>query len=166
MGGVDMSDRMVSYYRMCVRMKKWTIRMMMHFTDLDLVNSWLLYRRDNQENGTPKKAIMKFLEFRMVVAEVFLSKCDALCEKAHVAEEENENRHLPPPGKKSRVVPIPHLSVRFSAAHLPEMVALKSPMRCRAQDCTGKSRVRCITCNVYLCLQSERNCFAAFHTGQ
>ncbi|KAJ0006377.1 hypothetical protein NQD34_013650 [Periophthalmus magnuspinnatus] len=95
MGGVDMSDRMMSYYRMCVRMKKWTICMMMHFIDLALVNSWLLYRRDNQENGTPKKAIMKFIEFRMVVAQVFLSMCDVLCEGVHAAEEENENGHLP-----------------------------------------------------------------------
>lgn len=166
MGGVDMSDRMMSYYRMCVRTKKWTIRMLMHFTNLALVNSWLLYHRDNQENGTSKEAIMKFLEFRMVVAQVFLRKCDVLREGSHVAEEENENGHLPPPGKKSRVVPIPHLSVRSSAAHLLEMVALKNPMRYRAQGCTGKSRVRCMTCNVYLCLQSECNCFAAFHTGQ
>ncbi|XP_048041390.1 piggyBac transposable element-derived protein 3-like isoform X1 [Megalobrama amblycephala] len=166
MGGVDMSDRMMSYYRMSVRTKKWTIRMLMHFMDLALANSWLLYRRDNQENGTPRKSIMKFLEFRMVVAQVFLSKCDVLHEGAHVREEENENGHLPPPGKKSRVAPIPHISVRSSAAHLPEMVALKNPMRCRAQGCTGKSRVRCMTCNVHLCLQSERNCFAAFHTGQ
>ncbi|XP_035528002.1 piggyBac transposable element-derived protein 4-like [Morone saxatilis] len=166
MGGVDMSDRMISYYRMSVRTKKWTIRMLMHFTDLALVNSWLLYRRDNQENGTPRKAIMKFLEFRMVVAQVFLSKCDVLHKAARVAEAENENGHIPPPGKKSRVTPIPHVSVRSSAAHLPEMVGLQNPMRCRAQGCTGKSRVRCMTCNVHLCLQSERNCFAAFHSGQ
>uniref|UniRef100_A0A8C1QN76 PiggyBac transposable element-derived protein domain-containing protein n=1 Tax=Cyprinus carpio TaxID=7962 RepID=A0A8C1QN76_CYPCA len=146
MGGVDMSDRM-----MTVRTKKWTIHMLMHFMDLALANSWLLYRRDNQENGTPRKSIMKFLEFRMVVAQVFLK---------------NENIHLPPPGKKSQVATIPHISVRSSAAHLPEMVALKNPMRCRAQGCTGKSHVRCMTCNVHLCLQSERNCFAAFHTGQ
>jgi len=31
----------------------------MHFTDLALVNSCLLYRRDKQENGTPRKSIMK-----------------------------------------------------------------------------------------------------------
>ncbi|XP_039503054.1 piggyBac transposable element-derived protein 3-like [Pimephales promelas] len=163
MGGVDMSDRMMSYYRMSVRTKKWTVRMLMHFTDLALVNSWLLYRRDNQGNGTPRKSIMKF---RMVVAQLFLSKCDVLHEGAHVAEEENENGNLPPPGKKSRVAPIPHISVRSSAAHLPEMVALKSPMHCRVKGCTGKSCVRCMTCKVYLCLQSEQNCFAAFHTGQ
>ncbi|XP_044040956.1 piggyBac transposable element-derived protein 4-like [Siniperca chuatsi] len=117
MGGVDMSDRMMSYYRMSVRTKKWTIRMLMHFMDLALANSWLLYRRDNQENGTPRKSIMKFLEFRMVVAQVFLSKCDVLHEGAHVTEEENENGHLPPPGKnlgRSN----PHISVRSSAAHL------------------------------------------------
>ena len=140
--------------------------MLMHFTDLALVNSWVLYRRDNQENGTPKKAIMTFLEFRMVVAQVFLSKCDVLREGALIAEEDVENGDLQPPARKSRVVPIPHISVRSNTAHLPEMVALKNPMRCRAQSCTGKSRVRCTTCNVYLCLQSERNCFAAFHTSQ
>lgn len=167
MGGVDMSDRMISYYRMSVRTKKWTIRMLMHFTDLALGNSWLLYRQDNQKNGTPRKAIMKFLEFRMVVAQVFLNKCDVLHEDAHVAHAEEENAHHPQPGKRSRITPVPHVSVRtYSAAHLPEMADLKNPMRCRGQGCPGKSRVRCMKCNVFLCSQSERNCFAAFHKGK
>ena len=165
MGGVDMSDRMISYYQVSVWTRKWTIRMLMHFMDLVLVNSWLLYRRDNQENGTPRKAIMKFLEFRMVVSQVFLSKCDVLHKDACVAEVENEYGHLPPPGKKSQVTPIPHVSVRSSAAHLPEMVVLQNPMHYREQGCTGKSCVRCMTCFVHLCLQSERSCFAAFHNG-
>ncbi len=76
------------------RTKKWTIRMLMHFTDLALVNSWLLYCRDNQENGTPRKAIMKFLEFRVVVAQVFLNKRDILDEDAHVPDAEEDNAHL------------------------------------------------------------------------
>ncbi|KAG7494019.1 hypothetical protein JOB18_021211 [Solea senegalensis] len=159
MGGVDLSDRMMSYYRMSVRTKKWTIRMLMHFMDLALANSWLLYRRDNQENGTPRKGIMKFLEYRMDVAQVFLNKCK-------VTDAEEERAHRPEPGPRFRVTPIPNISVRTaSAGHLPEVANLKNPMRCRLQGCTGKSRVHCLTCNVFLCLQSGRNCYEAFHTG-
>ncbi|KAI4818153.1 hypothetical protein KUCAC02_011513, partial [Chaenocephalus aceratus] len=45
MGGVDLIDRLISYYRMSARTKKCTMRMLMHFTDLALANSWLLYRK-------------------------------------------------------------------------------------------------------------------------
>ena len=63
MGGFDLVDRMMSYYRMSVRTKKWTLRMLMHFTDLALANSWLLYRKDLTVCGTPKKSIMQFACF-------------------------------------------------------------------------------------------------------
>lgn len=139
-----MSDRKMSYYQMSVRTKKWTIRMLRHFLNLALVKSWLLYRRDNQEQGTPRKAIMKFLEFCMVAAQVFLNKRNILEEDAHLANAEKESAHLTHPGKRSRITPVPQFSVRTcSASHLPEMVGLKNPMRCRGQGCSGKSRVRC-----------------------
>ncbi|XP_013882896.1 piggyBac transposable element-derived protein 3 isoform X2 [Austrofundulus limnaeus] len=160
MGGVKLSDRMLSCYRMSVRSKKWTVCVLMHFTDLALVNSWLLYRRDQQDHGAPPKSIMRFLEFRMAVAQVFLNKRDLLLH----AEPGREEERPPQSGRRSRVVPVPHVSIRTcSAAHLPEMADLKNPKRCRGQGCSGKSRVRCTKCNVFLCLQSERNCFAAFH---
>jgi len=43
MGGVDLCDRMMAYYRMKTRTKKWTIRLMMYFFDLSVVNAWILY---------------------------------------------------------------------------------------------------------------------------
>lgn len=156
MGGVDLSDRMMSYYRMSVRTKKWTIRMLMHVMGLVLANSWLLYRRDHQEHGTPRKAIMTF---RMDVAQVFPNKCD-------VTHAEEESACCPQPGQRFLVTPVPHISARTtSAAHLPEVVDLKKPMRCKQQGCTGKSCLHCTTCNVFLCLQSSRNCYEAFHSG-
>ncbi|XP_049905131.1 zinc finger MYM-type protein 2 isoform X1 [Epinephelus moara] len=163
MAGVNLVDRMMNYYQMSVRTKKWTIRMLMHFTDLALANSWLLYRRDNTERGTPREGIMQFLEFRMAVAQAYLAKCNS--DVQHVFE---ENVHLfQQQGKRHQVAPVPHVSVRTtSAAHLPEVVNMKNSMRCREKGCSGKSRVRCVTCNVFLCLQHERNCFAAFHTSQ
>ncbi len=109
---------------------------------------------------------MNFLEFRMVVAQVFLNKWDVLDKDAHVADAEEENAHLPQPGKRSQVTPIPNVSVcTISAAHLSEMVVSKNPMPCRGQGCSGKSCVPCMTCSVFLCLQRERNCFAAFDKG-
>lgn len=60
MDGVDSINRMISYHRMSAHTKKWTMRMLMHFTDLALANSWL------------RKSIMQFLEFHMEVARTFL----------------------------------------------------------------------------------------------
>uniref|UniRef100_A0A8C5DWF5 Si:ch211-255f4.7 n=1 Tax=Gouania willdenowi TaxID=441366 RepID=A0A8C5DWF5_GOUWI len=127
MGGVDLVDRMMSYYRMNGRTKKWTLRMLMHFTDLALANSWLLYRKDLSVFGTSKKNVMQFLEFRMEVAMTFLVR-------------------------------------RRANAHLPVVVKLKNAARCRAEGCSGKTRVQCVTCKVYLCLQADRNCYKTFHT--
>lgn len=133
----------------CIRTKKWTVRMLIHFTGLALVTSWLL-----QENGVPRKAVLKFLEFHMIVAQVFLNKRDVLDRDAHAADAEEENVHLPQPGKRSQVTPVSHVSVcTCSAAHLPEMVLLKSPMHFRGQGCPGKSCVRCMKCNMFLCLK-------------
>jgi len=135
----------------------------MHFTDLALANSWLLYRQDNRERGTPRKGIMQFLQFRMEVAQAYLTKRDT-----DVEQVQEENAPISQQkGKRHQATPIPGVSVRTTAAaHLPEVVDLKNPMRCRVKGCSGKSCVQCVTCNVFLCLQSGRNCYAAFHTGK
>ncbi|KAM3608708.1 uncharacterized protein V6R79_003454 [Siganus canaliculatus] len=149
MGGVDLVDRMMSYYRMSGRTKKWTLRMLMHFTDLALANSWVLYCKDLPLNGTPKKNMMQFLQFRMKVAMTFLAQSD------------NDNSDF----SERPVQAAPHISVRRKAnAHLPEVVPSKNASRCRAKGCSGKSRVQCVTCKMFLCLQADRNCYAAFHT--
>uniref|UniRef100_A0A3B4U452 PiggyBac transposable element-derived protein domain-containing protein n=2 Tax=Seriola dumerili TaxID=41447 RepID=A0A3B4U452_SERDU len=164
MGGVDLVDRMMSYYRMNGRTKKWTLRMLMHFTDLALANSWLLYRKDLNLCGTPKKNIMQFLEFRMEVAMTFLSQRDNDNNNSDFSELEDDPDILVQ-GKKSPVKAVPHVSIRRRAnAHLPEAVDLKNAARCRAKGCSGKTRVQCGTCKVFLCLQAGRNCYRAFHT--
>ncbi|XP_055082645.1 piggyBac transposable element-derived protein 3 [Periophthalmus magnuspinnatus] len=162
MGGVDLVDRIMSYYRMSGHTKKWTLRMMMHFTDLALANSWLLYCKDRTACGKPKKNIMQFLEFRMEVAMSFLAQHDN--ENSDFSECENDPDILVQ-GKRRPVLAVPHVSVRRKAnAHLPEVVNLKNAVRCRAKGCSGKTRVQCVTCKMFLCLQADRNCYIAFHT--
>ena len=62
MGGVDLVDRMISYYRIKSRTKKWTIRTIMHLFDQALANSWLQYRQEAQQLGIAQKQIMQFLD--------------------------------------------------------------------------------------------------------
>lgn len=161
MGGVDLMDRMISYYRMSTRTKKWTMRMVMHFTDLALANSWLLYRKDHAICAGPKTRPIQFLQFRMEVAKILLAQHHgADADLSEQSEEEDSNQ-----GVKRHVTELPHVSFRRRAnAHLPEMIGLKNAMRCRQPGCTGRTRVRCVTCKVFLCLQTERNCYSAFHT--
>ena len=46
MGGVDLLDAYLAYYRTHLRSKKYYLRLFFHLLDLAVVNSWLLYRRD------------------------------------------------------------------------------------------------------------------------
>ena len=64
------------------------------------------------------------------------------------------------------------LPVAEGAVHLPVFVPTRSGcVHCRVPATateTGKAQkmntfIKCTSCNVYLCLQKERNCFAAHH---
>lgn len=64
MGGVDILDQQMEYYRAFIKTKKWTLKVFIHFLDLALVNSWRLYRNDCLRNGYLRKDTMPLLDFR------------------------------------------------------------------------------------------------------
>ena len=44
MGGVDLSDMLISLYRTSFKTKRWYLKLLFHCVDIAKVNSWLLYR--------------------------------------------------------------------------------------------------------------------------
>ena len=110
MGGVDLVDRMISYYCIKARTKKWTIRTIMHLFDLALANSWLQYRKEAQQLGIAQKQIMQFLDFCMAVAESLISWEAPISNTSDSDEHSSKKRRVSLPSSPER---------RNGAKHMP-----------------------------------------------
>ncbi|KAK2921573.1 hypothetical protein Q8A73_001058 [Channa argus] len=102
-----------------------------------------------------RTASYSILEFRMEVARTLLAQHHSQDDDADLSwlsEEEDNSKQM----KNRPVAAVPHVSVhRRANAHLPEMISLKNATRCRAPGCSGRSRMHCVTCKVYLRLQAD-----------
>lgn len=140
--------------------KKWTVRAMHHFFDLSISNSWVLYRKDRVSNSFKRKDILDLLEFKMNIAESYIF--------GNTREFEEEVDEEMVTRSKSNRTPIPSKYKKGNEC-LPftwNKSGEKTRSVCRGKNCTKKTKVKCIFCNVYLCLTAERNCFRIFHTEE
>jgi hypothetical protein len=67
MGGVDLSDMLLSLYRIDRRSCKWYVRIIYYFLGIALNNSWLLYRKHLRQMGEEATA-MSLKDFLLSVA--------------------------------------------------------------------------------------------------
>ena len=74
LGGIDLIDRMISYYRMGAKTKKWTVKTIFHLFDLAIANSWILYRQDKKALGYQENDILKYVDFKIIIAERFIQR--------------------------------------------------------------------------------------------
>ena len=68
MGGVDLLDSLIALYRTKIKSKKWYHRLVYHFVDMTVVQSWLLYRRDSNEMHVDQKDQQRLLQFKTEIA--------------------------------------------------------------------------------------------------
>ena len=66
MGGVDQSDFLIALYRTFIRSKKWTLRVIFNYFNLEVINA---RQRDMKNSEMKKKETMDLLEFTTGVAE-------------------------------------------------------------------------------------------------
>lgn len=163
MGGVDLLNRLVAAYRCYHKTKKWPIRVFEHFMDCAVVNSWNQYRKDCEILKAKKIDILDLIGFKMRIAE-------ALIKGISTAESESDDEPFEPvmrkklPGRPGRVSLPPPEVAKSKALHLPKAMEIKEAQRCRNPDCTRRTRVKCISCNIFLCVVKDRDCFIEFHS--
>ncbi|XP_068084817.1 piggyBac transposable element-derived protein 3-like [Anabrus simplex] len=162
MGGVDLLDQLISLYRIFIRSRKWTLRMIFHAVDFAIVNSWLEYRQDARNAGLAQKEIMDLLDFRLRVAEAFVKVGNQF--KGIKRGRPSTSPVTSPSANKKQTERRPLREVQIdSVDHLPEHDGNKEPTRCKKINCTQRSHIICRKCGVHLCINKKRNCFAAFH---
>lgn len=168
MGGVDKMDQMVSYYRICIRSNKWTLRMAMHFFDLAICNSWIQYKKHAEILKIPKKKIMDSMDFRMDIAESLI----------RVNKPSTPNRKRGRPSAQAEPVPEetytkrnvvdsapPNIDVRLDGTYHRALVdERKYATKCKHPTCKRRTHTFCSKCNLHLCLDRTSNCFDKYHT--
>lgn len=169
MGGVDLLDRIISFYKISAKTRKWTIRTIFHFVDFSLAAGWIEYRRAARYLHTDNKNTLDYLEFRERVAETLIHSKDDQIDSVlnnEVSETDSDIEFMSPLKKKRRnpcPEPSPELR-KMAASHLPEIPQQRNTSRCRYPGCNStKARTRCTACNMFLCLTKERNCFMKYH---
>ena len=143
---------------MDVKTKRWYIKLFWHLADVAKVNAWNLYSRHSKQLGISSKEIRSLMDFTLEIAEALI--CCNKQERRSVGGPSKRKSTDVKPGGKRPTVPLPCADVRYDGMHhWPELNSSKQ----RCQLCQSYVRMKCKKCNnVYLCLQSDRNCFRSF----
>lgn len=162
MGGVDLLDAMLGFYRIKIRSKKWYHRQFFHFIDLCCVNSWLLWRRVMKQRG--ENVYIPLLDFKLTIADVLMHKDSKVYTPTTRKRGRplHENVEAIKKGRSRRRIELPPVEVAGDGFnHWPEWKTDRQ--RCKMEGCKQKSQVMCKKCRCYLCFNKDRNCFINFH---
>ncbi|XP_049944470.1 piggyBac transposable element-derived protein 2-like [Schistocerca serialis cubense] len=167
MGGVDMADPLNSYCPMGARTKKWTLRTICHFTDA-VCNSWLQYKEEQKESNTPAKESLQLRSFKMILALQLLNRNKTVGNQEQ-QETHNDNARQEEPEtsapKRRKPITLPPPQTRKQTEHMPEIIETKVFQKCHREYCKKHFRAKYVTCKVFLCLNAQRKCLAAFHSS-
>ena len=155
MGGVDKLDMLCALYKPTVKSRRWYLYIWLHTIIMAVSNAWLLYRRHQKElHGTSKTMPLRIFQAKIASGLVAAGK--------HMRGRPSLEAQAPPK-KKRKVQGHPDDNARKDGLdHQP----LWEKKRQRCALCPGKaafSYVKCSKCNVWLCLNKDRNCFVAYH---
>ncbi|KAK5935679.1 hypothetical protein CgunFtcFv8_021021 [Champsocephalus gunnari] len=176
MGGVDLSDALISYYNVLHKTHKWYKTLFYHFVDIATVNAFILHKGMCKLQNRPMLKQKNFREQLIV----------ALAEIGSTPRRSGpQNFMLPaspfkvPPASPSIVpanaapCPSAELPDAPGAGHLPayfveQMTNVAPKDRATAGRracvvCKRKSPVYCSTCQKTLCFTTLRNCYSEWH---
>ncbi|XP_056626755.1 piggyBac transposable element-derived protein 4-like [Triplophysa dalaica] len=133
MGGVDLSDALIGYYKVLHKTRKWYRTFFYHFVDIAVVNAFILHQhlaRARNEKPLTQKAFRETLVLELA----------GLKSRTAAPQTSDVGRHNPK-----------HITDDTTSGR----------RKCRL--CHQKTPVMCATCEVPLCFLPKRDCFNDWH---
>lgn len=144
----------------------WPQAVLWYLTDLGLINSWLLHRREHGAASAP----LTLMAFRLEVSKALILSSGSDTQDSVPPQPPTEQPHATDATPSPSLVeesPLPDAATRYDGSgHWPEQVGENEAGRCRFKDCQRTSRVLCLKCCVFLCISRNNNCFLNFHNQE
>ncbi|XP_073342855.1 piggyBac transposable element-derived protein 4 [Pagrus major] len=144
MGSSESSDQPIQYYATQHKIMKWYRKLFLHFLDISVTNAYILHKDLMKQDSMTQKAFMEEL----------IAQLCGVTQKT--------------PAKKASCVhvPVPGGDVA-NGVRMKANARSKTCVYCKLNKKKRfKTPWKCKTCDVYLCIQPDRNCFEAWHPDE
>lgn len=159
MGGIDLSDMLVSLYKTPIRSHRWYLPLFGYILDVSVVNAWLLHKR---EATMLNEELMALKNFRCEIASTMV-KVNKKVSVGRPLSKSNSPRN----GNTKRAAQkrAPAADIRYDCLdHWPMPMGSEAQSRGRCASChKGVSGFKCTKCDVFLCLKNKQMCFVEYH---
>jgi hypothetical protein len=153
MGGVDLSDFFLASYRHTLKQKRWYLRIFFHFVGVAIVNSWIIYRWQGNND-------VDQLTFRSSLARCLINKGWNMINSTRGRPVNHIYNSNPPSRSNTRTKVPDEVRYNLTAGHWPIKSDAKNASRCISSICSSKTRYKCSACEKSLCPE----CFGYYHT--
>lgn len=157
MGGVDTADRLRALYCIDRKSPKWWHRLFWGILDIAFVNAHIIHGLIMEKTSV--------IDFRRSVAQGLMSMKDIKDNKKRLSRDS-----VPSPGpskrRKTGFSTLKDVRLGNRGVHWPMFV----PNRGRCEVCSmkkvqSKPHSKCSHCNIFLCINEKKNCFAEYHNA-
>ena len=157
MRGVDRADQLMGYYNVSRRSKKWWKRVFGYVVEVASLNAYII-QRDGRPPADRKKH--DYLEFRLQLAEELIGSFTSRTRAVGRPRSLEHQQAVRLDSTKN------HLPVFSDVSHDCEVCSRVREVRnlTRSQY-RHETKIKCMECDVSLCVNSARNCYVKYHTA-
>lgn len=158
MGGVDLHDSFIGRCHIKYKSSKWYHRIFFHMVDVTIVNSWIIHRKICKETN---QQALTLVNYRKCLGQALCIVGSGRESRNNSASSRQLTKELIHKSRNKSAQNIPIKDIRLDQTnHFP---VWGERVRCKMPKCKSQTFIKCLKCNVSLCINKTRNCFLEFH---